>query len=49
MKRVLQLVPVDSVEKAADLLTKSLLKALFLPLRRVFNGILVLARYLLKF
>ena len=36
--KVLQLEPVDSVDNVADLLTKPLLKALFLPLRKRIMG-----------
>jgi hypothetical protein len=35
---VLQLEPVDSADNAADLLTKPLLKAAFLPLRKRMMG-----------
>ena len=38
-KRVLQLEPVDSVDNVADLLTKPLLKAVFLPLRQRLMGL----------
>jgi hypothetical protein len=36
--KVLQLVPVDSADNVADLLTKPLLKAAFLPLRKRIMG-----------
>ena len=36
--KVLQLEPVDSADNAADLLTKLLLKAAFLPLRKRMMG-----------
>ncbi len=36
--KVLQLMPVDSADNVADLLTKPLLKAVFLPLRKRITG-----------